>query len=71
VVFMRPKTRSPNDQLRLQHTCETGVSGCACSLDTTEFFDLSTLTQQRLGWRPKESTGLIDNLNHYNEFSAA
>jgi hypothetical protein len=28
----------------------------------------SALTQQRLGWRPTQSTGLIADLNQFNEF---
>jgi hypothetical protein len=28
----------------------------------------SALTQQRLGWRPTQSTGLIADLDQFNEF---
>ena len=30
----------------------------------------STLTQQRLGWRPTQATGLIDDVDHSSEFAA-
>ncbi len=30
----------------------------------------SALTQQRLGWRPRQSTGLIADLDQFNEFRA-
>ncbi len=30
----------------------------------------SALTQQRLGWRPTQSTGLIEDLNHATDFVA-
>jgi hypothetical protein len=30
----------------------------------------SDLTQQRLGWRPTQSTGLIADLDQFNDFRA-